>query len=65
MVTYEILIRFIDGSKLILPNVTECRWLSEKGCLKVAINGYWQIFNLNSVMYVGRTFDLGEEVVSA
>lgn len=65
MVTYEILIRFIDGSKLILPNVTEYRWLSEKGCLKVAINGYWQIFNLNSVMYVGRTFDLGGEVVSA
>lgn len=64
MVTYEILIRFIDGSKLILPKVTEYYWLSEKGCLKVAINGYWQIFNLNSVMYVGRTFDLGEEVVS-
>lgn len=65
MVTYEILIRFIDGSKLILSNVTEYHWLSEKGCLKVAINGYWQIFNLNSVMYAGRTFDLGEEVVSA
>ena len=65
MDTYEILIRFIDGSKLILSNVTNYCWLSEKGCLKVAINGYWQIFNLNSVMYVGRTFDLGEKVVSA
>ena len=63
MDAYEMLIRFIDGSKLILPNVTEYRWLSEKGCLKVAINGYWQIFNLNSVMYVGRTFDLGEGVL--
>ena len=65
MDTYEILIRFIDGSKLILSNVTNYCWLSEKGCLKVAINGYWQIFNLNSVKYVGRTFDLGEKVVSA
>lgn len=65
MATYEILIHFIDGSKLILPKVTEYNWDSGKGCLKVAINGYWQMFNLNSVMYVGRTFDLGEEVVSA
>ena len=65
MDAYEILIRFIDGSKLILPNVTDYHWFSENGCLKVAINGYWQMFNLNSVMYVGRTFDLGEEVVSA
>lgn len=65
MGTCEILIRFIDGSKLILSNVAEYQWLSERGCLKVTINGYWQMFNLNSVMYVGRTFDLGEEVVSA
>ena len=64
MDTYEILIRFIDGSKLILPNVTEYRWLSEKGLLRVAINNYWQMFNLNSVMYVGRTCDLRDEVVS-
>lgn len=49
----------------ILPHVTEYRWDSEKGCLKVAINGYWQMFNLNSVMYVGRVFDLGEEIISA
>ena len=65
MQTYEILIRFIDGSKIILPKVTEYKWDFEKSCLKVAINGYWQMFNLNSVMYIGRTFDLGEEVVSA
>lgn len=63
--TYEIFIRFTDGSKIILPHVTEYRWDSEKGCLKVAINGYWQMFNLNSVMYVGRVFDLGEEIISA
>lgn len=60
--TYEILIRLTDGSKILLPNVTEYNWDSAKGCLKVVINGYWQMFNLNSVMYVGRTFDLGEAV---
>ncbi len=60
--TYEILIRLTDGSKILLPNVTEYNWDSAKGCLKVAIHGYWQMFNLNSVMYVGRTFDLGEAV---
>lgn len=63
--TYELFIRFTDGSKIILPNVTEYIWDYEKGCLKVAINGYWQMFNLNSVMYVGRVFDLGEEIISA
>ena len=65
MDAYEIIIRFIDGSKLILPNVTEYRWLSNESILRVAINNCWQMFNLNSVMYVGRTCDLGEEVVSA
>lgn len=63
--TYEIIIRFTDGSKIILPNVKSCTWKNELGCLMVEINGYRQMFNLNSIMYVGRTFDLGEEVVSA
>lgn len=63
--TYKLFIRFTDGSKIILPNVTKYNWDSEHGCLKVAVNDYWQMFNLNSVMYVGRVFDLGEEIISA
>lgn len=31
MGTYEILIRFIDGSKLILPKVTEYNWYKHLG----------------------------------
>lgn len=63
--TYDIFIRFTDGSKIILSHVTEYKWDFENGCLKVAINNYWQRFNLNYVMYVGRVFDLGEEIISA
>lgn len=62
---YDIFIRFTDGSKIILPNVKNYTWKYDMGCLMVEINGYRQMFNLNSVMFVGRVFDLGEEVVSA
>lgn len=62
---YDIFIRFTDGSKIILPNVKSYTWKHDMGCLMVEINGYRQMFNLNSVMFVGCVFDLGEEVVSA
>ena len=62
---YDIFIRFTDGSKMILPNVKSYTWNKDLGCLMVDINGYKQRFNLTSIMYVGRVFDLGEEVVSA
>lgn len=62
---YDIFIRFTDGSKIILPNVKSYTWKHDMGYLMVEINGYRQMFNLNSVMFVGRVFDLGEEVVSA
>lgn len=62
---YDIFIRFTDGSKIILPNVKSYTWKHDMGCLMAEINGYRQMFNLNSVMFVGRVFDLGEEVVSA
>lgn len=62
---FDIFIRFTDGSKMILSNVKSYTWNNNMNCLMVEINGYKQMFNLNSVMYVGRVFDLGEEVVSA
>lgn len=62
---FDIFIRFTDGSKMILPNVKSYTWNNNMNCLMVEINGYKQMFNLNSIMYVGRVFDLGEEVVSA
>lgn len=62
---FDIFIRFTDGSKMILPNVKSYTWNKDLGCLIVDINGYKQMFSLTSIMYVGRVFDLGEEVVSA
>ena len=57
--TYELIIKFVDGTSKIINGVSGYEILKESSMVKVTKNGYNQFFNKDFVMYVGRTFDIG------
>lgn len=58
MVTYDVEIKFTDGSKILLQKVSDYEVDNSDKCVSVMINGYRQFFNFDHIIYIGRVFDL-------
>lgn len=56
--TYELEIKFINGSKMVLSGCSTYGYVQEKNIYYVVKNGYKILFNQNQILYIGRKFDI-------
>lgn len=60
MITYNAIIKFIDGEELVVHKVHDIVHDKPSNTYYIKKNGYIQFFNGNQIKYIGREFDLRE-----
>lgn len=60
MKVYGVTVKLDDGEVIEFDRASDYGFYKEKGVLFVTVNGYDQLFNLDHVLYIARTFDLEE-----
>lgn len=61
MVTYDVLIKFVDGNSKTISGVNGFAANTDSQCFIVEKNGYRIFISIERVLYIGRAFDIGEE----
>ena len=61
MTTYTVLVKFSDGTEMEIKNASGYSLRVEDRFISVEVNKYRQFFNMDSVMFIGRKYDLRGE----
>ena len=61
MVTYDVLIKFVDGTQKGISGANDVTVNVEQKIFKVEKNGYCIFLPMENILYIGRKFDLEEK----
>lgn len=61
MVTYDVLIKFVDGTTKTILGVNDFVANRDSECFLIEKNGYRIFIPIERVLYIGRAFDIAEE----